>query len=134
MKKVMVFGTFDGLHQGHLDFFRQAREYGDFLVAVIARDINVKKLKKHSAQKSELQRLQDLKDCKLVDQALLGYENQPYEIIEDVKPDVICLGYDQRHFADNLEAFLKGKQFDIKVVRLKPYRPEKFHSSIVNKK
>ena len=46
MKKVMVFGTFDGLHEGHLDFFRQAREYGDYLIVAVARDVNVKKIKK----------------------------------------------------------------------------------------
>ena len=37
----MVFGTFDILHPGHLDFFKQAREYGDEVVCVIARNINV---------------------------------------------------------------------------------------------
>ena len=41
----MLFGTFDGLHEGHFDLFRQAKKYGDYLVVVVARDVNVKKIK-----------------------------------------------------------------------------------------
>ena len=35
--KVMCFGAFDGLHKGHLSYFKQARKYGDYVIAVIAR-------------------------------------------------------------------------------------------------
>ena len=45
MTKVMVFGTFDYLHEGHKDFFRQAKQYGDELVVVVARDETVKQIK-----------------------------------------------------------------------------------------
>ncbi|MBI2582387.1 adenylyltransferase/cytidyltransferase family protein, partial [Candidatus Woesearchaeota archaeon] len=31
MKKVMCFGTFDLLHLGHLNYFQQAKKYGDYL-------------------------------------------------------------------------------------------------------
>jgi len=45
--KIMVFGTFDGLHKGHLNFFWQARKLAvdSFLVVSIARDKNVIKIK-----------------------------------------------------------------------------------------
>jgi len=43
----MVFGTFDVFHKGHESFLRQAYCYGDFLVAVVARDKTVAKIKKH---------------------------------------------------------------------------------------
>lgn len=129
----MVFGTFDGLHEGHLDFFKQARQYGDFLVAAVGRDSNIKKLKR-VPKKNEQERLADLKKCTLVDQALLGREDDPYKIIEDINPDVICLGYDQKFFADDLESELKKRGLEkIKVYRLKSYKPEQFHSSILNK-
>lgn len=41
--KVMVFGTFAVLHPGRLYFFNQAKKHGDKLIAVVARDVNVKK-------------------------------------------------------------------------------------------
>ena len=41
-KKVICFGTFDILHLGHVNFFKQAKSLGDELVVVIARDVNVK--------------------------------------------------------------------------------------------
>ena len=134
MIKVMVFGTFDGLHEGHLDFFRQAKEYGDYLVAVVARDVNVKKIKKRAPVKNEIERLEILKKCDLVDYSILGYEDNPYRIIQEVKPNIICLGYDQKSFNINLEGKLKELGLNIKIYTLEPYKPEKFKSSIINKK
>ena len=133
MKKVLVFGTFDGIHEGHLDFFRQAREYGDYLITVVARDVNIKNNKGHQAKKNEQERLYDLKNCKPVDEAILGKEGDVYKIIEEINPDVICLGYDQNHYTKNLETELKNRKLNRKVYRMKSFRPEKYHSSILNK-
>lgn len=134
MTKVLVFGTFDGIHEGHLNFFRQAREYGDYLVAAVARDKNVKKIKGRLPDRNENERLADLKKCPLIDEARLGYEDDPYKIIKEVKPDVICLGYDQKSFNVNLEGKLKDLGLNAEIHTLKPYKPEQFKSSIINKK
>ena len=45
MKKVLIAGTFDIIHPGHINLIKQAKEFGDFLVVVIARDKNVIKAK-----------------------------------------------------------------------------------------
>ena len=42
---VALFGTFDGVHDGHRDLFRQARKYGGRLSVIIARDWTVRQLK-----------------------------------------------------------------------------------------
>jgi FAD synthetase len=133
MKKVMVFGTFDGIHEGHLDFFRQAKQYGDYLIAIIGRDSNILKIKNHLPLRSEQERLQNLRNCKLVDEVLLGHENDPYKMIEKIKPDIICLGYDQGGYAENLEIKLREECLNIKIFRLKAYKPKQFKSSILNK-
>lgn len=130
----MVFGTFDGLHAGHFNFFEQARERGDYLIAVAGRDVNIKKNKGRFPKKRERERFTDLQKCKLVDKPVLGYEDDPYRVIETLRPDVICLGYDQKHFAKNLKVELKNRRLGIKIFRLKPFEPEKYHSSLLDKK
>ncbi len=138
-KKVLVFGTFDGLHEGHLDFFKQAKEHGDYLVVVIARDSTVIKNKNKSPKFAEQERLDGVKGCGLVDEALLGTENHDthnsrYEIIKEIKPDVVCLGYDQAQFAQKLGQELKRMGLEkVQIVILRPHKPEQFHSSIINK-
>lgn len=125
----MVFGAFDGLHPGHLDFFKQARKYGDELVVVIARNINVFRMKGKYPQNDEKKRLVAVKATGLVDVAELGHREDPYQIIREENPDVICLGYDQQSFSKNL-----AKKFpDIEIVRLKAYKPEIYKSSKLKK-
>lgn len=125
MRKVMVFGTFDIFHEGHKSYIKQAREHGDFVLAVVARDVNVKKIKGNSPKNNEELRLSTVAKSGLVDLAILGSEDNPYKIIEDQKPDVIALGYDQTSYTAGLqEAFP-----DIEIVRLESYKPEIYKSS-----
>jgi len=130
MKKVLIFGTFDGLHPGHLNFFEQAKKYGDYLIAVVARDKTVKRIKNRFPSKNEVERLRILQRCKLIDEARLGYEAHPYGIIEEINPDVICLGYDQKAFTENLAKELEKMKLATKIYKMKPFQPEKYHSLI----
>ncbi len=132
--RVLVFGTFDGLHEGHKNFFRQAKEFGDFLVVVVGRDSTVEKIKKRPPKFTEQERLAEVQKNELVDEARLGNEgSDPYKVIEEIKPDSICLGYDQTHFTDKLAIELPKRGLGhITVERLKAFEPEKYHSSILN--
>lgn len=130
MKRVLVFGTFDIFHEGHRDFFRQARKYGDFLCAVVARDATVVEVKGIPPQNDEQIRLATLKNSGLVDEVMLGSLDDKYEVIKKYAPDVICLGYDQKFFIENLRNKLDG--FDLEnteIVKLKSHHPERFKSS-----
>ena len=122
MKKVLVFGSFDVIHKGHLHFFGQARKHGDKLVAVIARDETIKQLKGKKPRYSEKARLRHV--SKHVDKVFLGNKTNKYGIIKKIKPDVICLGYDQNSFTKDLK-----KHFKKKIRRLKPYKPHIYKSS-----
>ncbi|MBN2112351.1 FAD synthase [Candidatus Woesearchaeota archaeon] len=128
----MVFGTFDILHKGHLDFFRQAKRHGDFLVAVVGRDKTVEKIKGRKPVNNEHQRLLEVYHVPEVDFAALGEKDDPYRIIEEQKPDVICLGYDQNSYTKNLEKELKKRKIKAEIVRLKPYEEHKYKSSKIN--
>ena len=120
-KKVLVFGTFDILHKGHLSYFKQARKYGDYLIAVVARDKTVLKIKGKLPRNNELKRLSKVKTE--VDKAVLGFVSDKYKVIRKFKPDVICLGYDQMASLEEL------KKFNIPIKRLKSYQPHKYKSS-----
>jgi FAD synthetase len=133
-KKVLVFGTFDGLHSGHLNFFRQAKKYGSLLHAVVAKDATVRRVKGCLPLRNEKKRLAGLKENVLVDKALLGFAGNPYRIIEKIKPDVIVLGYDQESFTKNLPKALKEMGSGAQIYRAKSYKPEKFHSRIIDKR
>ena len=133
MKKVLVFGTFDGLHEGHKDFFRQAKECGDYLVVVVGRDSTVSRVKKQLPKFDENERLKKVEFCEFVNFARLGNEGlSPYEVIKEVNPDIICLGYDQIYFVDKLEAKIKEMGLNIEIKRLKAYKPEIYKSSLLN--
>ncbi len=125
MKKVMVFGTFDILHKGHLNFFSQARKYGDYLIVIVARDKTVKEVKGRKTRNNEKKRLMAVR--KYADKAVLGYIRDKYKVIKKLKPDVICLGYDQKNFVKKLE------DFKIPVKKLKAFKPEKYKSSKIQK-
>src|SRR3989344_6013315 len=133
MIKVLVFGTFDGLHEGHKDFFRQAKEYGDYLVVVVGRDSTVQRTKNKLPKFNEQERLRAVQECEFVDEARLGNEgNNPYLVVQQVNPQIICLGYDQTHFTDKLEQKIKEMGLRIDIIRLKAYKPEIYKSSILN--
>jgi len=133
MKKVLVFGTFDGLHEGHLNFFKQAKEFGDYLVVVVGRDSTILKTKGRPPKFGEHERLKAVQECGLVDAARFGNENMsPYVVVKEVSPDVICLGYDQTHFTDKLDGWIKENGLHIEIHRLEAYKPEIFKSSKLN--
>ena len=55
--QVVVFGIFDGVHEGHRDFFQQAREYGDALMVILGRDSSARSLKSRAPRYSEEERI-----------------------------------------------------------------------------
>ena len=131
----MVFGAFDGLHPGHLDFFKQARKYGDRLVVSVGTDKNVIKIKGKKSLFDQNERLSLVKNCRLVDKAVLGSEENFYEHIKSFSPDVICLGYDQWAKEDEVKQELNRVGLtNTYVVRLKPHRVDRAKSTIAKKR
>src|SRR3990167_1952473 len=122
LKKVMVFGAFDGFHPGHLDFFRQAKKFGDFLIVSVGTDKNVEKIKGKKPLFSEEERLDLVANLKIVDRAVLGAAHDFYVQIKQQAPDVICLGYDQWSTEKEVTSNLRGVVLlNTEVYRLKPY-------------
>lgn len=132
MKKVIVFGTFDLIHPGHVHMLKEAKEYGDYLVAVIARNNTVCQIKGREPKNNDQTRLKAVEELGIADKVRLGClgENK-YQAIAKEKPDVVALGYDQRAFVDNLSDAVEPH---VQIVRLSPYLPEVYKSSLLAKK
>lgn len=120
MVKVMATGTFDLLHMGHIYYLREARKLGDELVVIVARDSTVRKLK-HEPVTPEEMRLALIRELKMVDEALLGYEDDMYAVVEEIKPDIIALGFDQIHNEEEIKHELKKRNINTRIVRLSKY-------------
>jgi len=134
MTKVLAFGTFDVLHKGHIYFLKKAKEKGNLLAVVVGRDRNVAKVKGKSPLNNEKKRLNKIKRLDFVDRALLGNLNDKYKIIEKIRPQIICLGYDQNSFTKNLKKELNKRKIKAKIIRLKSYKTHIYKSSKLNNK
>jgi FAD synthetase len=115
--RVMASGVFDLLHLGHIHYLQEAKKLGDELVVVVATDATVRK-RKHEPVTPGTMRLEMVESLKVVDRAVLGREGDMFAIVEEIKPDIIALGYDQ----ELDEAWINGecskRNLKIKVVRL----------------
>lgn len=130
--KVMVFGTFDGLHPGHVHFLLQARQLGKTVIAVLTHDATAKTLKARTPQRPFAQREAELAASGLVDEIIPSDEVPgSWEVISLHAPAAIALGYDQAELHDALAQALKRFPFVKTVVRLEPYRPERYHSRLL---
>jgi len=123
----MAFGSFDVLHKGHEHYLKEAKSYGDYLIVVAARDENILKFKSTNPKYDENYRLGEVKKLGFVDEAVLGNKEDVFKVLEKFKPDVICLGYDQK--SGNLEEELKKRGLKAEIVRAKSFKPEIYKSS-----
>jgi cytidyltransferase-like protein len=132
MTRIMIFGTFDMVHEGHADLFRQARTLGPdpYLIVSLARKNNVTRIKGEAPRRSETERASLLKRNTLVDEVVLGQEEGYIEHIIESHPDVIALGYDQEgEYVSRLERDLAAAGLSVRVVRLEAHNPEIYKTS-----
>ena len=130
MKRVLVFGTFDSLHPGHVSFLKQARRTGSWLIASVARDSYVRKYKNREPIHHEGERLTGLLKSGLVNEAHYSDESVgSYAIVDRVKPDLICLGHDQNRLHEHLVSWLSSRDNKIPIRVMKPHHPDRYKSS-----
>ena len=116
----MAVGVFDLLHAGHLHYVEQAKSLGDELIVVVAHDDTVRKQKHEPVTNQELRRRM-VEGLKPVDRAIVG--NPPsepiFDILNTVKPDIIALGYDQKHSRDSIKSGLDHNGWSqVEVIRV----------------
>jgi FAD synthetase len=132
-KVVLASGVFDLLHFGHVKFLEDAKKAGGKdakLIVVIARDNTVEQTKGRRPVMPETQRLALVESLKVVDKAVLGLEDLDVGgIIDEVKPDVIALGYDQEEMEQRVKAYVQKQGLPIEVLRVGKFGENEIDSS-----
>lgn len=116
--RVVVAGSFELLHPGHIELLKRAWELGRVYV-IVARDANVEKFKGRPPLVPEKQRLQVVSAVRYVSKAVLGSDRDVVEPLKALKPDIILLGPDQWVDEAWLEKRLEEERIPAKIVRLK---------------
>lgn len=125
-KKAVIFGTFDVIHPGHVSIFKYAKNLAEELYVVIARDKNINK--DAELVFNEQERLKNISQYRIINKAILGDLKNPLAFYEQIKPDLIVLGYDQQQNV-NLLKQLKN----IKIKKAPSYHEELFKTSKIKK-
>ena len=129
-KIVLAGGVFDIIHPGHIHTLNAAKALGDILVVVIATDKTARKMKKRPPLHSQESRRELVSCLTMVDMAIVGHEEDIFETVKEVKPNIIVLGYDQIHQEKFISDGCKRINLDVKIIRLQSPVPELSSSDI----
>ena len=129
-KIVLAGGVFDIIHPGHIHTLNAAKALGDVLVVAIATDKTAQKMKKRPPLHSQKLRRELVSCLSMVDSAIIGHEEDIFETVKEIKPDIIVLGYDQIHQEKFIDDGCKRINLDVKIVRLQSPVPDLSSSSI----
>jgi len=129
-KIVLAGGVFDIIHPGHIHTLNAAKALGDVLVVAIATDKTAQKMKKRSPLHNQELRRELVSCLSMVDRTVIGHEDNIFETVKDVKPDIIVLGYDQVHQEQFIADGCKRINLDVRIVRLQSPVPELSSSEI----
>ena len=108
MKKVITYGTFDLLHQGHINLLRNAKALGDYLIVGVTSENYDRYRGKLNVQQSVLERIEGVRATGLADEIVVEeYEGQKIDDIVRRGVDIFAIGSDWVGRFDYLNEFCK---------------------------
>jgi FAD synthetase len=130
---VLAEGTFDLLHYGHVYYLVNAKKAGGEnakLIVIVARDKTVEIMKGNKPVIPENQRRAIVESLKVVDEAILGYEDMNMlKVIKKIKPGMIALGYDKKELEQKLKRFCIDNCIETRVLRMDKFEEKEIDSS-----
>jgi FAD synthetase len=133
MKRVLAAGVFDLLHYGHIRYLEEAKKLGGpgaKLTVIVARDETVRRMKGQYPVIPEDQRRATVEALRVVDEALLGFEDLDLDrVIQQVKPDIVAVGHDQDAIRNQVEKIKKAKEMGFEIVQVGRFGEEDLNSS-----
>ena len=133
-KKVFVSGCYDLLHSGHVEFFRQASQYGDLYVG-IGSDATILGYKHHKTVYSEQERLFMVKSIRYVKDAYINAGSGILDFLptlDIVKPDILVVNSDGGN--DDKRRLCEERGMEYVVLERDPHEGLKARSSTDLKK
>jgi FAD synthetase len=131
LKVVMVGGAFEIIHPGHIHTIREAKALGNTLIVVVATDESVKRSKGRDPVTGQELRVELVSSLRPVDLALPGNKGSIYDILQRIRPDVVAVGYDQRHDTDEISREAARRGVNVTAVRLTTPLPDIKSSKIL---
>ncbi|HCB35593.1 MAG TPA: hypothetical protein DEP25_03050 [Candidatus Taylorbacteria bacterium] len=126
---VLVFGVFDGLHNGHRFLLGEARKLGNRLIAAVAQDSVVAQIKRRPPVHSLAERIKMLEESRLVDHAVPGDTTLgSWSAVMKWKPNIVALGYDQTELEKELRTFIKKENLPLAIVKIEAHEGNRLHS------
>lgn len=128
-KKVFVSGCYDLLHSGHVEFFRQAAEYGDLYVG-IGSDETILHYKNHKTLYNEKERLFMVKAIRYVKDAYINAGSGIMDFIptvDSLKPDILVVNEDGA--SEEKRRFCEERGMEYIVLKRDPHEGLEAHSS-----
>lgn len=106
MKKVITYGTYDLLHQGHINLLRRAKELGDYLIVGVTNDNFDRERGKLNVCNNVLERVEAVKATGLADQIIIeDYFGQKIDDVQKYDVDIFAIGSDWEGMFDYLNEF-----------------------------
>lgn len=106
MKKVITYGTYDLLHQGHINLLRRAKDLGDYLIVGVTNDNFDRERGKLNVRNNVLERVEAVKATGLADKIIIeDYVGQKIDDIQKYDVDVFAIGSDWEGKFDYLKEF-----------------------------
>ena len=132
-KTLLDGGVFDIIHPGHIHTLNAAKALGDVLVVAVATDKTAQKMKKRPPLHNQELRRELVSYLSMVDKAIIGHEDDIFETVKEIKPDIIVLGYDQIHQEKFIDDGCKRINLDVEIIRLQSPVPHLSSSDIEKK-
>ena len=108
MTKVITYGTYDLLHQGHINLLRRAKELGDYLIVGVTSDSFDRGRGKLNVRNNVLERVEAVKATGYADEVIIeDYLGQKIDDIQKYDVDIFAIGSDWEGKFDYLNEYCK---------------------------
>ncbi|MEX2017009.1 MAG: adenylyltransferase/cytidyltransferase family protein, partial [Candidatus Pacearchaeota archaeon] len=102
MKKVLCAGTFDILHEGHMEFLKDVKKQGDYLIIFVISNDAAHIYKKVFPKNNQKTRVENLKKLNIADEIIPVEDSfdKNFKKMGEINLDIFAFGYDQRVFLE----------------------------------